>query len=43
MCVYIYIYIYGQRSEKVQLEFQIKVQFCTMCPKLFIFLENSIS
>ena len=43
MCVCVYIYINRQNLEKIQLEFQIRVQFCAMCPKLFIFRENFIS
>ena len=34
--IYIYIYIYRQNSKKVQLEFQMRVQFYTMCLKLFV-------
>ena len=37
----LYIYIYNNRWnwEKFKLEFQIRVQFCVMCPKLFIIKE----
>ena len=38
----IYIYIYWQNLEKIQLDFTIKVQFCAMYPKLFIFRGSFI-
>ena len=32
--LYIYIYINRQNLEKVQLEFEIRIQFCNMCLNL---------
>ena len=42
--IYIYIYIYviyinRLNLEKIQLNFTIEVEFCIICPKLFIFRE----
>ena len=32
--IYIYIYINRKSSEKIQLKFEIKIQFCVMCLNL---------
>ena len=37
--IYIYILI---GKEKIQLDFTIEVQFCVMCPNLFILRESFI-
>ena len=37
------VYINWQNLEKIRLNFTIEIQFCTMCPKLFIFRESFIS
>ena len=41
--IYIYIYIYILiGKEKIQLNSTIEVQFCVMCPNLFILRESFI-
>ena len=37
------MYINRQNLEKIQLDSTIEVQFCVMCPKLFMFRESFIS
>ena len=37
------MYINRKNLEKIQLDFTIEVQLCTMCPKLFIVRESFIS
>ena len=34
------VYINWQNLEKIRLNFTIEIQFCTICPKLFIFRER---
>ena len=40
----LYLYIYTNKIfEKIQLDSTIEIQFCVMCPKLFIFRESFVS